>query len=103
LRRKKQRGHRVLTNTVASSGLFYVLLWLCVVARSEEQFLPASMRKYGRVEGVFPTCQSRFPINENASSEYDVRQEDVCRTYYRQARWHVPGACQEHVSCSHQN
>ncbi len=38
------------------------------------------LRKYGRVEGVFPTGWSRFPIKENVSSEYDVRQEDVRRT-----------------------
>ncbi len=38
------------------------------------------LRKYGRVEGLFPAGWSRFPINENVSSEYDVRQEDVRKT-----------------------
>ncbi len=51
--RNKQRGHRVLTNTVALSALFYVLFWLCVVAQRE-------LCKQFCWRAGFPTCTVIF-------------------------------------------
>ncbi len=54
--------------------------YIILLVRAVQKKMAPNVRKYGRVEGVFPTGWSRFLINENVSSEYDVHQEDVRKT-----------------------
>jgi hypothetical protein len=48
-------------------------VWITQIIAVQEIWL------YG---GSIPTGRSRFPIDKKVSLEYDVHQEDVCRTYY---------------------